>query len=177
MTYDTLIWIHIYTYEFIPKYESYIHMNSYDIQHIDMNSYLLIRIHNYGYEFICPRFSWKSHGNLNQQSTLPVRRTVSTRSSSSDLKCTVQIIIFLGQDDHFYIVNETYEFISLGGDMNSYVERRYEFIELTFYMNSCVWVIYEFIDNNNIWIHRQSLIDKNNIWIRRQSHIPYLKSS
>jgi len=50
----------------------------------------------------------------------------------------MQIIIFLGQDDHFYIVNEKYEFISLGGDMNSYVERRYEFIEQTFHMNSYV---------------------------------------
>ena len=32
-----------------------------------------------------------------------VRRTVSTRSSSSNLKCPMQIIIFLGQDDRFYL--------------------------------------------------------------------------
>jgi len=37
-----------------------------------------------------------------------------------------------------HIVNETYEFITLGGDMSSYVERRYEFIEQTFHMNSYV---------------------------------------
>ena len=34
---------------------------------------------------------------------LDVRRTVSTRSPLSDLKCPMQIIIFLGQDDHFYL--------------------------------------------------------------------------
>ena len=34
---------------------------------------------------------------------LDVRRTVSTRSPSSDLKCPMQIIIFLGQDDRFYL--------------------------------------------------------------------------
>ena len=32
-----------------------------------------------------------------------VRRTVSTRSPSSDLKCPMQIIISLGQDDRFYL--------------------------------------------------------------------------
>jgi hypothetical protein len=34
---------------------------------------------------------------------LDVRRTVSTKSPSSDLKCPMQIIIFLGQDDCFYL--------------------------------------------------------------------------
>ena len=34
---------------------------------------------------------------------LDVRRTVSSRSPSSDLKCPMQIIIFLGQDDCFYL--------------------------------------------------------------------------
>ena len=34
---------------------------------------------------------------------LDVRRTVSTRSPSSDLKCPMQIIIFLGQDDCFHL--------------------------------------------------------------------------
>ena len=31
------------------------------------------------------------------------RRTVSSRSPSTDRKCPMQIIIFLGQDDHFYL--------------------------------------------------------------------------
>ncbi len=34
---------------------------------------------------------------------LDVRRTVSTRSPLSDLKCPKQIVIFLGQDDCFYL--------------------------------------------------------------------------
>jgi hypothetical protein len=34
---------------------------------------------------------------------LDVRRTVSSRSPSSDLKCPMQLIIFLGQDDRFYL--------------------------------------------------------------------------
>ncbi len=34
---------------------------------------------------------------------LDVRRKVSSRSPLSDLKCPMQIIIFLGQDDHFYL--------------------------------------------------------------------------
>jgi hypothetical protein len=34
---------------------------------------------------------------------LDIRRTVSTRSPSSDHKCPMQIIIFLGQDDRFYL--------------------------------------------------------------------------
>ena len=34
---------------------------------------------------------------------LDVRRTVSSRSPSSDLKCPMQIIIFLVQDDCFYL--------------------------------------------------------------------------
>ncbi len=34
---------------------------------------------------------------------LAVRRTVSSRSPLSDLKCPMQIIIFLGQDDCFYL--------------------------------------------------------------------------
>jgi hypothetical protein len=32
-----------------------------------------------------------------------VRRTVSSRSPSTNLKCPMQIIIFLGQDDRFYL--------------------------------------------------------------------------
>ena len=40
---------------------------------------------------------------LKHPKVLEVRRTVSTRSPSSDLKCTMQIIIFLGQDDRFYM--------------------------------------------------------------------------
>jgi hypothetical protein len=40
---------------------------------------------------------------LKHPKMLDVRRTVSTRSPSSDLKCTMQIIIFLGQDDRFYL--------------------------------------------------------------------------
>ena len=39
---------------------------------------------------------------------LDVRRTVSTRSPSSDLKCLMQIIIFLGQDDCFYLSTKSY---------------------------------------------------------------------
>jgi hypothetical protein len=34
---------------------------------------------------------------------LDVRRTVSARSPSSDLKCPMQIIIFLGQDDRYHL--------------------------------------------------------------------------
>ena len=34
---------------------------------------------------------------------LDVRRTVSSRSPSADLKSPMQIIIFLGQDDRFYL--------------------------------------------------------------------------
>jgi hypothetical protein len=34
---------------------------------------------------------------------LDARRTVSSRSPSSNLKCPMQIIIFLGQDDRFYL--------------------------------------------------------------------------
>ena len=34
---------------------------------------------------------------------LVIRRTVSARSPSSDLKCPMQIIIFLGQDDRYYL--------------------------------------------------------------------------
>ncbi len=34
---------------------------------------------------------------------LAFRRTVSSRPPLSDLKCPMQIIIFLGQDDHFYL--------------------------------------------------------------------------
>jgi len=34
---------------------------------------------------------------------LDVRRTGSAKSSLSDLKCPMQIIIFLGQDDRFYL--------------------------------------------------------------------------
>ena len=40
---------------------------------------------------------------LKHPKVLDVRRTVSTRSPSSDLKCTMQIIIFLGQDNRFYL--------------------------------------------------------------------------
>ncbi len=38
---------------------------------------------------------------------LDFRRTVSSRSPSSDLKCPMQIIIFLGQDDRFYLSNKS----------------------------------------------------------------------
>ena len=34
---------------------------------------------------------------------LDLRRTVSSRSPSTNLKCPMQIIIFLGQDDRFYL--------------------------------------------------------------------------
>ncbi len=40
---------------------------------------------------------------LKHPKVLDVRRTVSTRSPSSDLKCTMQIIIFLGQNNRFYL--------------------------------------------------------------------------
>ncbi len=40
---------------------------------------------------------------LKKPNILDVRRTVSTRSPSADLKCPMQIIIFLGQDDRFYV--------------------------------------------------------------------------
>ncbi len=40
---------------------------------------------------------------LKDTNILHVRRTVSTRSPSSDLKCPMQIISFLGQDDRFYL--------------------------------------------------------------------------
>jgi len=40
---------------------------------------------------------------LKDPNIIDVRRTVSTRSPSSDLKCPMQIIIFLGQDDRFYL--------------------------------------------------------------------------
>jgi hypothetical protein len=41
----------------------------------------------------------------NSRPTVPnaVRRTVSNRSPSFDQKCPMQIIIFLGQDDRFYL--------------------------------------------------------------------------
>jgi hypothetical protein len=84
-----------------------------------------------------------------------------------------------------HIVNEPYEFITLGGGMNSYVERRYEFIEQTLHMNSYVCVRlgggmnsyvesrYEFIEQtlhmNSYVCVRYEFIDKNNIWIHRQS--------
>ena len=41
------------------------------------------------------------------QNVLDVRRTVSTRSHSSDQKCPMQIIIFLGQDDRFYLSSKS----------------------------------------------------------------------
>ena len=44
---------------------------------------------------------------LKHPKVLDVRRTVSTRSPSSDLKCPMLIIIFLGQDDRFYLSNKS----------------------------------------------------------------------
>ena len=44
---------------------------------------------------------------LKHPKVLDIRRTVSTRSPSSDLKCPMQIIIFLGQDDRFYLSNKS----------------------------------------------------------------------
>ena len=46
--------------------------------------------------------------NANKQrhrdaNVIDVRRTFSTRSPSADLKCPMQMIIFLGQDDRFYL--------------------------------------------------------------------------
>jgi hypothetical protein len=38
---------------------------------------------------------------------LDVRTTVSSKSPSSDLKCPMHIIIFLGQDDHFYLFTKS----------------------------------------------------------------------
>ena len=45
----------------------------------------------------------ENKNRLKDPNILDVRRTVSTRSPSSDLKCPMQIVIFLGQDDHFYL--------------------------------------------------------------------------
>jgi hypothetical protein len=45
----------------------------------------------------------ENKNQLKDPNILDVRRTVSTRSPSSDLKCPMQIIIFLGQDDRFYL--------------------------------------------------------------------------
>ena len=39
---------------------------------------------------------------------LVIRRTVSARSPSSDLKCPMQIIIFLGQDDRYYLSTKSF---------------------------------------------------------------------
>ena len=41
------------------------------------------------------------------QNVLDVRRTGSTRSPLSDQKCPLQIIIFLGQDDRFYLSSKS----------------------------------------------------------------------
>ena len=40
---------------------------------------------------------------LKDPNIIDVRRRVSTRSPSSDLKCPMQITIFLGHDDRFYL--------------------------------------------------------------------------
>ncbi len=45
----------------------------------------------------------ENKNQLKDPNILHVRRTVSTRSPLSDLKCSMQIIIFLGQDDCFYL--------------------------------------------------------------------------
>ncbi len=45
----------------------------------------------------------ENKNRLKDPNILDVRRTVSTRSPSSDLKCPMQIIFFLGQDDCFYL--------------------------------------------------------------------------
>ena len=45
----------------------------------------------------------ENKNRLKDPNILDVRRTVSTRSPSSDLKCPMQIIIFLGQDDRYYL--------------------------------------------------------------------------
>jgi hypothetical protein len=45
----------------------------------------------------------ENKNRLKDPNILDVRRTVSTRSPLSDLKCPMQIIIFLGQDDRFYL--------------------------------------------------------------------------
>ena len=46
----------------------------------------------------------KENKNRPRDRNIPdVRRTVSSRSPLSDLKCPIQIIIFLGQDDCFYL--------------------------------------------------------------------------
>jgi hypothetical protein len=44
---------------------------------------------------------------LKHPKVLDIRRTVSTRSPSSDLKCPMQVVIFLGQDDRFYLSNKS----------------------------------------------------------------------
>ena len=40
---------------------------------------------------------------LKDPNIIDVRRTVSTRSPSSDLRCPMHITIFLGHDDRFYL--------------------------------------------------------------------------
>jgi hypothetical protein len=45
----------------------------------------------------------EKENRLKDPNIIDVRRTVSTRSPSSDLKCPMQIIIFLGQDDCLYL--------------------------------------------------------------------------
>jgi hypothetical protein len=46
----------------------------------------------------------KENKNRPRDPNIPdVRRTVSSRSPSSDLKCPMQLVIFLGQDDRFYL--------------------------------------------------------------------------
>ncbi len=45
----------------------------------------------------------KKKNRLKDPNIIDVRRTVSTSSPSSDLKCPMQMIIFLGQDDCFYL--------------------------------------------------------------------------
>ena len=45
----------------------------------------------------------ENKNRLKDPNILDVRRTISTRSPLSDLICPMQIIIFLGQNDHFYL--------------------------------------------------------------------------
>ena len=40
---------------------------------------------------------------IRDPNVLALRRTLSSRSPSTNLKCPMQIIIFLGQDDRFYL--------------------------------------------------------------------------
>ncbi len=96
-------------------------MNSYFLWiHIHVNSYLLkknailpVPSHNIfkiwlGIDAMASKDTQRRlvKENKNQPrdpNVLDVRRTASSRSPLSDLKCPMQIIIFLGQDDCFYL--------------------------------------------------------------------------